>query len=91
MISQKTRHQHLALHINTDGLTALQFQMLVEMSSAFIEATAIHFLFKPGRKLITGYWERDGKCTCLHVGKDDGQMTCFIHHECWGAECTHGE
>ena len=31
------------------------------------------------------------KCRCLNVGQDDGQTTCWLHHDCSDGSCTHGE
>lgn len=30
-------------------------------------------------------------CNCKHAGKDDGKTTCWVHHNCYNGECTHGE
>jgi hypothetical protein len=37
------------------------------------------------RVLITDFRQ----CYCRTVGKDDGDMTCFKHHNCMWGECTH--
>lgn len=29
------------------------------------------------------------KCRCIHPGDDDGQMTCWTHHDCNDGSCTH--
>ena len=28
-------------------------------------------------------------CTCLNIGEDDGQTTCWLHHDCSDGSCTH--
>lgn len=30
-------------------------------------------------------------CNCRTYGKDDGQYTCQLHHDCRQGDCTHGE
>lgn len=30
-------------------------------------------------------------CACEHVGQDDGQYTCWLHHDCRRGDCTHAE
>lgn len=35
-------------------------------------------------------WITDfSKCYCKTVGKDDGDTTCFKHHDCSDGSCTH--
>lgn len=29
------------------------------------------------------------ECRCIHPGEDDGQTTCWTHHDCFKGECTH--
>lgn len=31
------------------------------------------------------------KCRCTNVGQDDGQTTCWLHHDCLDGSCTHHE
>ncbi len=35
--------------------------------------------------------ERLEGCRCLTPGQDDGQTTCWKHHDCRDGSCTHGE
>lgn len=30
-------------------------------------------------------------CHCNKWGKDDGDFTCFLHHDCADGSCTHAE
>lgn len=30
-------------------------------------------------------------CRCMNPGEDDGQITCWTHHDCQRGDCTHGE
>mgnify|MGYP001648215961 FL=1 len=30
-------------------------------------------------------------CLCATPGEDDGEFTCFIHHDCSEGTCTHWE
>jgi len=32
---------------------------------------------------------RPKRCQCLIPGNDDGQSTCFMHHDCNDGSCTH--
>lgn len=36
-------------------------------------------------------WQDVGECRCTNPGKDDGQTTCWEHHDCSDGSCTHGE
>jgi hypothetical protein len=36
------------------------------------------------------YYPYVKRCVCKNKGKDDGQTTCWTHHEC-GYDCTHQE
>lgn len=29
------------------------------------------------------------KCICKTPGEDDGDFTCWVHHDCSRGECTH--
>lgn len=29
------------------------------------------------------------RCSCRTIGKDDGDHTCFKHHDCRDGSCTH--
>ena len=29
------------------------------------------------------------ECRCIHPGQDDGQTTCWKHHDCSDGSCTH--
>ena len=29
------------------------------------------------------------ECRCIHPGHDDGQTTCWKHHDCSDGSCTH--
>lgn len=31
------------------------------------------------------------ECRCINPGQDDGQTTCWTHHDCSDGSCTHGE
>lgn len=31
------------------------------------------------------------ECRCLHPKQDDGDTTCWKHHDCSDGSCTHGE
>lgn len=31
------------------------------------------------------------ECRCITPGKEDGQTTCWVHHDCSDGSCTHGE
>jgi hypothetical protein len=31
------------------------------------------------------------RCTCSNWGEDDGQTTCWLHHNCQNGDCTHME
>lgn len=35
--------------------------------------------------------ERMDGCRCLNPGQDDGNNTCWKHHDCNDGSCTHGE
>ena len=37
-------------------------------------------------KQTTEPWNQ---CTCANPGKDDGEYTCPIHHDCSRGDCTH--
>ena len=28
-------------------------------------------------------------CRCVTFGQDDGETTCFVHHDCSDGSCTH--
>lgn len=30
-------------------------------------------------------------CRCYNPGEDDGENTCWVHHDCNLGDCTHGE
>lgn len=36
-------------------------------------------------------WSKAGECRCTNPGKDDGQTTCWEHHDCNDGSCTHQE
>lgn len=36
-------------------------------------------------------WSKVGECRCTNPGKDDGQTTCWEHHDCNDGSCTHQE
>lgn len=29
------------------------------------------------------------QCRCINPGEDDGQTTCWTHHNCFNGDCTH--
>lgn len=29
------------------------------------------------------------KCICKTLGEDDGEFTCWNHHDCFRGDCTH--
>lgn len=31
------------------------------------------------------------ECVCKHPGLDDGESTCWVHHDCSDGTCTHAE
>lgn len=31
------------------------------------------------------------ECRCLNPGMDDGQTTCWVHHDCSDGSCTHAD
>lgn len=31
------------------------------------------------------------KCWCKNEGQDDGERTCWVHHDCSDGSCTHQE
>ncbi len=36
-------------------------------------------------------WIEAGDCVCTQPGQDDGQTTCWPHHDCSRGDCSHGE
>jgi hypothetical protein len=34
-------------------------------------------------------WVELDDCRCTNRGKDDGQTTCWLHHDCSDGSCTH--
>ena len=44
-----------------------------------------------GQLTIDDVLEEQNKCQCKNPGQDDGETTCWIHHDCNDGSCTHQE
>lgn len=71
-----------------------EVQRLLKLKSEEIGITPKELLLElsPSGKVLTEKVLIDKlkvRCSCRTVGKDDGNHTCFEHHNCGDGSCTH--